>query len=59
MAASGTNEVTQGISMVRTVAGETGESAKELKTYALALSEQSSILDEKVARFVGKIRTAW
>lgn len=58
-AASGTNEVTQGISMVKTAADETGATALQLKTYAKELSEQSVLLDDKVAGFVGTIRTSW
>ncbi len=59
MAASGTNEVTQGISMVRMAATETGETAGKLNSYAKDLALQSQLLDDKVAHFVGTIRTAW
>ena len=59
MAASGTNEVTKGISMVRTAATETGETAGQLNSYAKDLALQSQLLDDKVAHFVGTIRTAW
>ena len=59
MAASGTNEVTQGISMVRSAANENGKTARKLNSYAKDLSDQSELLDEQVARFVGTIRTAW
>ncbi len=59
MAASGTNEVTQGISMVRTAATETGETAGKLNSFAKDLAHQSQLLDDKVAHFVGTIRTAW
>jgi len=59
IAAAGSGEVTQGISMVRSAAGETGETANQLKSYAKDLSEQSELLDQNVANFVGTIRTAW
>ncbi len=59
MAASGTNEVTQGISMVRIAATETGETAGKLNSYAKDLAHQSQLLDDKVAHFVGTIRTSW
>ena len=59
MAASGTNELTQGISMVRIAATESGETATQLNSYAKDLALQSQLLDDKVAHFVGTIRSAW
>ena len=59
MAASGTNEVTQGISMVKKSADDSGVTATSLQNHAKNLSEQTVLLDEKVASFVGTIRTAW
>ena len=59
MAASGTNDVTQGISMVKMSAEKSGETATSLQDHARDLSAQTVLLDDKVANFVGTIRTAW
>ena len=45
--------------MVKSAATETGETAGKLNSYAKDLAEQSELLDDKVAHFVGTIRTAW